>query len=386
MDFRLTEEQLALQETLRRFIGKEYDFERRHALARSPLGYSAEAWAKYAELGLLGLPYPEEFGGLGGSGVDTMAVMELVGQGLLLEPYVSTVVLCGGLLRDAAARAIQEALLPQIAAGKLQIALAAYEAAGRYELAHVASTAVRETQGWRLTGRKSVVLDAPSADYFLVSARSSGQQTGAEGISLFLVRRDAPGLTLQAYPTQSGGRAADLHLQDVLVGDDAVIGAPGRALPVIERAVDQGIAALCAEAMGIVTALNEATLNHLKTRKQFGTVLGSFQALQHRMVDMFIAAEQIRSMAIIASIQATSDEPGARRRAISGAKAYIGQAARFVGQQAVQLHGAMGVVDELNVSHYFKRLTMIDMTFGDADHHLARFSDALRVETVGAVS
>jgi alkylation response protein AidB-like acyl-CoA dehydrogenase len=386
MDFRLTEEQLALQETLRRFITKEYDFERRRSLASSPLGYSAQAWNQYAEFGLLGLPYPEEFGGFGGSGVDIMAVMELVGQGLLLEPYVSTVVLCGGLLRDAAARAIKEALLPQIAAGKLQIALAAYEAAGRYELAHVASTAVRDAQGWRLSGHKSVVLDAPSADYFLLSARSSGNRTDAEGISLFLVRRDAPGLTLQAYATHCGGRAADLHLQDVPIDDDAVIGAPGRALPVIERAIDQGIAALCAEAVGIVAALNEVTLNYLKTRKQFGTVIGSFQALQHRMADMFIAAEQTRSMAIIATIQAAGDEPAARRRAISGAKAYIGQAARFVGQQAVQLHGAMGVVDELNVSHYFKRLTMIDMTFGDADHHLGRFSDALRVEAVGAAS
>jgi len=386
MDFRLTEEQLALQETLRRFIGKHYDFEQRRALARSPLGYSAQAWAQYADLGLLGLPYPEEFGGLGGGGVDIMAVMELVGQGLLLEPYVSTVVLCGGLLRDAASYAIREALLPQIGAGKLQIALAAYEAAGRYDLAHVAATAARDAAGWRLTGRKSVVLDAPSADCFLVSARSSGRQTDAGGISLFLVRRDAPGLTLQAYATQSGGRAADLSLQDVPVEDDALIGAPGHALPVIERAVDQAIAALCGEAMGIVTALNEATLVHLKTRKQFGTVIGRFQALQHRMVDMFIAAEQARSMAIIAAIQATAEEPATRRRAISGAKAYIGQAARVVGQQAVQLHGAMGIVDDLNVSHYFKRLTAIDMTFGDADHHLARFSDAPQLTAAGSAS
>jgi alkylation response protein AidB-like acyl-CoA dehydrogenase len=384
MDFRLTEEQLALQETLRRFIDKEYGFEQRRSLARSPLGYSAQAWAQYAELGLLGLPYPEEFGGVGGSGVDVMAVMELLGRGLLLEPYVSTVVLCGGLLRDAAAHGIKAALLPQIAAGKLKIALAAHEASGRYELAHVASSAVRAGNGWRLTGHKAVVLDAPSADFFLVSARSSGRETDAAGISLFLVRRDAPGLTLRGYPTQSGGRAADLQLQDVPVGDDALVGAPGSALPIIERAVDQGLAALCAEAMGIVSALNEATLHHLKTRRQFGTPIGSFQALQHRMVDMYIAAEQARSMTIIAAIHATSDDAAARRRAISGAKAYIGEAARFVGQQAVQLHGAMGVVDELNVSHYFKRLTMIDMTFGDAGHHLGRFSDALRVEALGA--
>lgn len=386
MDFRYTEEQLALQETLRRFIAKDYDFDRRRALANSPLGYSAQAWAQYAELGLLGLPYPEEFGGLGGSAVDTMAVMELIGRGLLLEPYLSTVVLCGGIILDAAPGAIKQALLPQIAAGKLQIALAAYEAQGRYELAHVAATALREAKGWRLTGRKSVVLDAPSADHFLISARESGNRTDAKGISLFLVRRDAPGLTLQAYATQSGGRAADLQLQDVRVGDDALIGAPEAALPVIERAVDLGIAALSAEALGIVTALNEATLNYLKTRKQFGTVIGSFQVLQHRMADMFIAAEQIRSMAIVAAMQGAGDDPAARRRAIAGAKAYIGEAARFVGQQAVQLHGAMGVVDELNVSHYFKRLTMIDMTFGDADFHLARFSEALRFEAAAAAS
>ena len=193
--------------------------------------------------------------------------------------------------------------------GKLQIALAAYEAQGRYDLAHVASTAARDAEGWRITGRKSIVLDAPSADHFLISARSSGNRTDASGISLFLVRRDAPGLTLQAYPTQSGGRAADLQLQDVRVGDDAVIGAPEDALPVIERAVDHGIAALCAEALGIVTALNEATLNYLKTRKQFGTVIGSFQVLQHRMADMFIAAEQIRSMAIVAAFRAPATNP-----------------------------------------------------------------------------
>ncbi len=375
MDFRYTEEQLSLQNTLQRFIARDYDFERRRSLARSPLGYSAEAWEQYAELGLLALPFPEEFGGLGGNGVDIMAVMEQVGQGLLLEPYLSTVVLCGGLIRDAASDSVKKAMLPQIAAGKLQIALAAYEAAGRYALSHVACAAVRSGNGWRLTGRKAVVLDAPSADWILVSARSSGNVTDAAGISLFRVRRDAPGLTLFAYPTQSGGRAADLQLQDVAVDGDALIGRPDQALGIMERAVDSGIAALCAEALGIATALNQATLDYLKNRKQFGVPIGAFQALQHRMAEMYIAAEQSRSMAIIAAVHAGDDDAAARRRAISGAKAYVGQAARFVGQQAVQLHGAMGVVDEHIVSHYFKRLTMIDMTFGDADFHLARFSD-----------
>ncbi|MGO9513539.1 MAG: acyl-CoA dehydrogenase family protein [Steroidobacteraceae bacterium] len=386
MDFSYTEEQLALQDTLQRFIARDYDFERRRALARSTLGYSAEAWGQYAELGLLALPFPEEFGGLGGSAVDIMLVMELIGRGLLLEPFLSTVVLCGGLIRDAASEPVKRSLLPQIGAGKLKLALACYEAAGRYDLSHVACSAVASgdanhgnggSAGWWLSGRKAVVLDGESADYFLVSARSSGNVADADGISLFLVRRDAPGLTLFAYPTQSGGRAADLRLQNVIVGADAVIGPVERGLALIERAVDLGAAALCAEAVGIIAALNEATLNYLKTRKQFGVAIGKFQALQHRMADMLIAAEQARSMAIIAAVHCDSDDVAERRRAVSGAKAYIGQAARLVGQQAVQLHGAMGMVDDLIVSHYFKRLTMIDLTLGDADFHLGRFSDLL---------
>jgi alkylation response protein AidB-like acyl-CoA dehydrogenase len=375
VDFRYSEEQLALQDTLRRFIARDYDFERRRALARSPLGFSAEAWDQYAGLGLLALPLPEQFGGLGGNGVDIMAVMETIGQGLLLEPYLTTVVLCGGLIRDAASEAVRQWILPQIAAGKLKIALAAYEAAGRYDLAHVGCAAAGNGDAWTLSGRKAVVLDAPSADYFLVSARVAGQVAEADGISLFLVPRDAAGLTLFAYPTQSGARAADLQLHEVVVGPDAVIGRPGRALAIVERAVDSAIAALCAEAVGIVTALNEATLNYLKTRKQFGVPIGAFQALQHRMAEMIIAAEQARSMAIIAAVHVDAADDAKRRRAISGAKAYVGQAARFVGQQAVQLHGAMGVIDDIVISHYFKRLTMINMSLGDADFHLGRFSE-----------
>jgi alkylation response protein AidB-like acyl-CoA dehydrogenase len=380
VDFRYTEEQLALQDTLRRWIARDYDFEHRRALAGSPLGYSAAAWASYADLGLLALPFAEEFGGLGGNSVDVMAVMEPIGEGLLLEPYLSTVVLCGGLLRDAASKSMKEALLPQIAAGKVQIAFAAFEAAGRYDLAHVACKAVKQGDAWRLSGRKTVVLDAPSANYLLVSARSSGATTDADGVSLFLVPRDAKGLSVLAYPTQSGSRAGDVQLDDVAVEADAIIGAPGKALGILQRAVDVASAALCAEALGIVIALNQATLSYLKSRKQFGVPIGTFQALQHRMADMYIAGEQIRSMAIVAAVNADTEDAAARRHAISGAKAYIGQAARFVGQQAVQLHGAMGIVDELMVSHYFKRLTMIDLTFGDADFHLARYSDSLAAD------
>jgi alkylation response protein AidB-like acyl-CoA dehydrogenase len=378
MEFNYSEEQLALQDTLQRFISRDYDFDKRRGFSASSLGYSAEAWNQYAELGLLALPFPEEFGGLGGNAVDIMVVMEQFGQGLLLEPFLSTVVTCGQLLRDAAAEALKQKLLPQIAAGKLKISLAAYEAAGRYDLSYVAATAQENGGKRRLSGRKTVVLDGASADYFIVSARSSGKVADRDGISLFLVPRDAKGLTVAAYPTQSGARAADLLLENVEVGAEAMIGEPGRALGLIERAVDRAIAALCAEAVGIINALNQATLNYLKTRKQFGVAIGTFQALKHKMADMLIAAEQARSMAIIAAVHADSEDAAERHRAVSAAKAYIGQAGRLVGQHAVQMHGGMGVVDELIVSHYFKRLTMIDLSLGDADYHLASFSETLR--------
>jgi alkylation response protein AidB-like acyl-CoA dehydrogenase len=377
MEFDYTEEQLALQDTLQKFVARDYDFDKRREFSRSAAGYSPAAWSQYAELGLLSLPFPESHGGLGGNAVDVMVVMEQFGRGLLLEPYLSSVVTCGGLIRDSGSAAHQGKLLPAIGAGRLQIALAAYEAGGRYDPSHVECRAEAQGAGWRLTGRKSVVLDGASAGAFLVAARTAGKGREREGISVFFVPRENAGVTLRTYPTQSGGRAADLELQNVAVDADALIGAAGRGLPLIERAVDQACAALCAEAVGIMTALNQATLGYLKTRKQFGVAIGTFQALKHRMADMLIAAEQSRSMAIIAAVQADSQDAAQRRRAIAAAKAYIGQAGRLVGQQAVQMHGGMGVVDDLIVSHYFKRLTMIDLTYGDVDHHLARFSDSL---------
>ncbi len=378
MEFNYSEEQLALQDTLQRFISRDYDFDKRRKFSASSLGYSAEAWSQFAELGLLALPFPEDFGGLGGNAVDIMLVMEQFGQGLLLEPYLSTVVTCGGLIRDAASEPMKQKLLPAIAAGTTKLALAAYEAAGRYELSYVGCTAEECGASWRLSGRKTVVLDGASADHYLVSARSGGKVSDRDGISLFLVPRDAKGLTAAAYPTQSGARAADLQLENVTLGADALIGAPSKGLALIERAVERANAALCAEAVGIINALNQATLNYLKTRKQFGVAIGTFQALKHKMADMLIAAEQSRSMAIIAAVHADSHDAADRHRAVSAAKAYIGQAGRLVGQHAVQMHGGMGVVDELIVSHYFKRLTMIDLSFGDADYHLASFSDTLR--------
>jgi alkylation response protein AidB-like acyl-CoA dehydrogenase len=377
MEFDYTEEQQALKDTLQRFIARDYTFEKRKEILRSSAGFSAEAWRQYAELGLLALPLPETHGGLGGNAVDVMVVMEQFGAGLLLEPYLSSVVLGAGLLRDAASEDLKQKLLPRVAEGTAKLSLACYEAQGRYDLSHVACTAGSKGGGWMLSGRKTVVLDGPSADYFLVSARSSGKLNDAGGISLFLVPRDAPGVTITGYATQTGSRAADIGLQEVAVGADALIGKAGAALPHIERAIDRGIAALCAEAVGVMDALNKATLEYLKTRKQFGVAIGTFQALKHRMADMLIAAEQSRSMAVIAAVSADSGDAAERSRSIAAAKAYIGQASRLVGQQAVQLHGGMGVVDEYIVSHYFKRLTMFDLTFGDADYHLGRFSDTL---------
>ena len=371
MDFNYTEEQLALQDTLRRFVARDYSFEHRRALTKSADGFDRNAWKTFADFGILALPFDEDFGGLNGNAVDTMLVMEMLGRGLALEPYVSTVVLCGGLIRDAGNTAQKEALLPAIATGELMLALAHHEAGGRYALDHVATTATPSGNGWQLDGAKAVVLGAPSADQLIVSARDD------KVLSLFLVNAGTPGVSMRAYPTQDGARAADVKLSAVSVDADALLGPAGGALPIIERAIDYANAALCAEAVGIMSALNEVTLEYLKTRKQFGVPIGKFQALQHRMADIVIATEQARSMATLAAVRVDSADAAERSRSVAAAKAYVTQSARLVGQQAVQLHGGMGVVDELNVSHYFKRLTMIGVTFGDADYHLGRFSDTL---------
>lgn len=371
MDFNYTDEQNALRDTLTRFIAKDYGFEQRRALAKSADGFSRAHWKQFAELGLLALPFHEDFGGMNGNAVDTMLTMEAFGRGLVLEPYLATVVVAGHLIRDAGSAAQKEAILPAIAGGERMLALAHYERGARYEVSRVDTAAKADGAGWKISGAKAVVLGGNAADTLIVSANTG------KGISLFLVDSKAAGVTVRSTMTQDGGRAAEVRLDNVAVGQDALVGAQDGALPAIERALDYGIAALCAEAVGIMAALDEATLEYLKTRKQFGQPIGRFQALQHRMVDMVIATEQSRSMAMMAAVKADSPDAAERRRAISAAKAYIGQQARFVGQQAVQLHGGMGVVDELNVSHYFKRLTMIELTFGNTDHHLGLFSDTL---------
>ncbi len=371
MDFDLTEEQRLLQESVGKLIADEYDFEKRKAYAKEPAGYSDARWAQYAELGLLGLPFPERLGGSGGTPVETMIVMEAFGRGLVLEPYLATVILAGGLLRLAGSPAQQQELIPAIAKGKLRLAFAHGERQSRYDLSDVETTARPAGGGYILNGQKGVVLHGNSADRLIVSARTAGAQRDAEGISLFLVDPRANGVSIQGYPTVDGLRAAEIGFRDVQLGADALIGGKDQGLSAIARVVDGATAAVCAEAVGGMAALHELTVEYLKTRKQFGVTIGSFQALQHRAVDMLVSLEQARSMAYLATMMADSDDTAERRRMISAAKVQIGRSARFVGQQAIQLHGGIGMTMEYKAGHYFKRISMIDTLFGDADHHLA---------------
>ena len=376
MDFTFTDEQTALRDQLLRFIQRDYGFEKRRGFVNSEAGHSTTGWKQLADMGVLALTLPEDGGGLGGNAVDTLVVMETFGRGLVVEPYLSSIVIGAGLLALAGSPS-QQGLLPKIGAGELKLALAHDETNSRYQLSRVATRAESSGGDFVLNGSKSVVLHGGGADYLIVSARSTGADADENGISLFLVDRKTPGLSLHSYITHDGQRAADLTLKSVKLGGDALLGKAGGGYPLVEHITARAIAALCAEAVGIMGALMEVTGAYLKTRKQFGIPIGSFQALQHRMADMLMQAETARSMAYFAAAKCDSADLLERRRAVSAAKAQVGQSARFVGQQAVQLHGGIGVTDELNVSHYFKRLTMINALFGDADFHLGRYSDLM---------
>ena len=375
MDFKLSDEQQALRDTLAKFISKDYSFEKRKAILKSPEGISREAWKQFADMGLTALGIAEENGGLGGNAFDTALVMEMFGRGLVVEPYVATMVLGTALL--AAGSDAQKALLSKVAEGSLLLALAHEEPGARYDLNRVATTAKKDSSGYVLNGSKTVVLHGAQADTLVVSARTSGAENDASGITLFLVDRKAAGVTVTDRRTHDGQRAADVKLAGVKVAADARLGAEGAGGALVEMAYARGIAAICAEAVGCMGALNELTLAYIKTRKQFGVPIGSFQVLQHRMADMLMMTEQARSMMYLVAGKVESADLAERRRIVAAAKTLVGQAARYVGQQAVQLHGGIGVTDEANVSHYFKRLTLINATFGDADTHLARFSDAM---------
>ena len=323
-------------------------------------------WGQFAEMGLLGLPFAETVGGFGGGPVETMIVMETFGRGLVLEPFFATVVLGGGLLRRAGSAALQAALIPQVTAGKLKLAFAHVERQSRYNLADVSTTARKSGSGYVLDGAKSVVLHGDCADKIFVTARIAGERRDRDGIGLFLVDAASPGVTRRGYPTQDGLRAAEISLAGVQA--DAV---SENALPVIEHVIDEAIAALCAEAVGTMQVMHDSTQDYLKTRKQFGRPIGSFQVLQHRSVDMLVALEGARSMAMFAAVTASDENPIERRKSISAAKVQIGRSGKHVGQEAIQLHGGIGMTQEYSVGHFFKRMTMIEQMYGSADDHLA---------------
>ncbi len=368
MDFELKEEQRQVADALRRWIERDYTFEERKRIVHSPSGTSPDAWSTLVKLGMTALPVPEAQGGFGGTAVDLFVVMQELGRGLVVEPYFATMLgarflqLAGG----------QEALLERVAAGELKLACALGEAQSRHDLADIATKATGPAGAAAVSGVKTVVEHGGQADVFIVSARSHGERREHDGITLALVDAETSGLAIRDGRTIDGRRAAAITFDHAPA---TPLGAPGAGWPILEAAADYGAALLCAEAVGAMDALFAATLDYLKTRKQFGAPIGSFQALQHRMADMFIHLEQARSMAMLAAAKVDSPDDGERRRVVSAAKARVGEAARFVGQQAVQLHGGMGLTDELPASHWFKRLTAIGLTLGDADHHVRRFTE-----------
>ena len=375
MDFELSGEQRMLRDNVARLMKDRYAFEARKGYGASAHGWSEAMWREYAEMGLLGAPFAEDDGGYGGGPVETMIVMEEFGKALALEPYLQTVVLCGALIKRAASPEKRAELIGKIAAGELRLSFAHTERQSGYDLNDVALTARKDGAAFLLNGEKGLVGQGDSADALIVSARLGGDRRDGEGIGLFLVDANAPGITRRGYPTQDGQRAAEIAFVNVRVESKDVLGDPEKALPVIERAVDETIAALSAEAVGAMSEALAMTVEYMKTRKQFGVTVGSFQALQHRAADMTVALEQARSMMYLATMMAGEEDAKERAKSISAAKVQIGRSARFIGQQAVQIHGGIGMTYEYKVGHLFKRLTMIDAAFGDADLHVRKLAD-----------
>jgi len=372
VDFNLSEEQVLLKDAIDKLILKEYSFEQRRRYGVTPEGWSRTFWGQLARQSFLALPFAAEHGGLDGGPQELMLVMEALGRGLVLEPYFGSVVVAGSILRHGASETQLARLVPRIAAGELLLALAQSEKQSRYELGDVLTAAGTDADGYVLNGAKIVVVHGDCADLLLVPARSSGGQRDRDGISLFLVGADAAGLRRRTYRTQDGLRAADLHLDGVRVGKEALIGPLGGGLTILESTADEAIAALAAESVGCMQALLDLTVNFLKQRNQFGGPIGLFQALQHRAAEMLMELEQARSMAMYAALMVSEPDPIERRRAMSEVKVQISKSGRFVAQQAVQLHGGIGVTEEYAVGHYFKRLSMMEALFGDSDHHMAR--------------
>ena len=380
MDFSLSDEQVLLRDSVRRFVEKDYEFEKRRALLKSELGFSRQNVQRFAELGWTSIPFAEADGGLGGSAVDTMVVLEELGRGLVLEPYFTSIVFAGGFLRRASAK-LRERLIPGLIAGETLAAVAYAELDARFELFHVGTRAKRVGGGFVLDGKKIAVLGGPSADVLIVSARTAGDTREQDGITLFAVDAKAKGVRRTDYRTVDGLRGSDVVFEGVSVSVDDVIGEVDGGLPLLNAVTDEAIVALGAEALGIMDVLYRSTLAYVKERKQFGVPIGSFQVLQHRLVDVFIECEQFKSMVYMATM--TRDASGDVGKAAAALKVQLGKSGRVVGQSAIQLHGGMGMTDELPVSHFFKRLTMLDLMLGNADHHLGRYVALSQASSAG---
>ena len=376
MDFTFTEEQLALQDTLTRYIDKDYTFEQRRKNLAANQHINEKTWADFAELGILALPFAEEDGGLDGTALDTYLVMRSLAKGLILEPYISTVVLSGTFLQQHASAQQRSVLIGAIADGSARFAFAHYDVQSRYQESRIHTKAENKAGNWILNGHKAVVVDAPVCDHWLITARTAGQDNDSHGLSVFLVKADHPGITAKTYRLHDGHLAADLVIDNAELPPESLIGDADTAYPAIMQALAATNAALAAEAAGLIQALNEATLEYLKTRKQFGVAIGTFQALQHRMADMAIAAEQATSMALLAAISQAGDDPQDRIIKGAAARVLLAKLSRHVGEEAVQLHGGMGMTDEFDVGLFMKRVRVLNELLGDAGFHAERLAQA----------
>lgn len=371
MDFNFTEEQSMLRDTVASFLQDRYDFDKRRKMITSDAGRDPAIWEAFAnELGILGAPFSEDLGGLGGGAIENMIVMEEFGKALVVEPYLGTVVIGGGFLKHSGYAGASD-LIGGIIEGKTIIAFAYAEPQGRYTWSDLKTTAKKDGAGYVINGHKAVVVGAPWATHLIVTARTGGGQRDTDGVSVFIVEKGAKGVVTRDYPTVDGQRASEVYFENVSVGADALIGKEGGGLPLVEKVLDEATAAACAEAVGAMRQLHTGTLDYARQRKQFGVPIASFQVLQHRMVDMFMNVEQSVSMTYMATIKLTDDAE--RAKAVSAAKVQIGKACKFVGQNAIQIHGGMGMTDELAIGHYFKRATMIEGLYGSVDHHLRRY-------------
>ena len=373
MNFNFNEEQTLIQSQVSQFIQRDYEWEKRQSLVSSDLGFSKDNWNIFAELGWLGISISEKSGGFGGTAIETMILMEEFGKGLVLEPYLETIVLSAGIIDSCGTEKQKKEILDKVMSGNMHLALAFTEPQSRFNLSDVTTEAEQSGDFYIINGFKSVVMNGPSADALIVSARTSGNQSDSDGISLFLVDSKSTGVSSRNYPTVDGRRASEVTFENVKVSSHSLLGKRNTGFEELDNAVDLATLAICAEAVGAMEILYKTTVEYTKTRKQFGQAIGKFQVLQHRMVDMFMEYEQCKSLLYMATIKKVEDASDSKK-SVSGLKYQIGKASKFIGQQAIQLHGGMGVTDELNVGHFFKRLTTIGTIFGNADYHLKRYS------------